>query len=242
MIDGEDKNYITQKGVIMNTNTNLKGEEAMELFSIIKQNNLLPKTVDKLMPLSFIGQAAVGFYRSKIKLMDQLNMTEAQRKATLSDGQDAGEMLLDIETRIGELAYKEPRLPPYKGNKQPRKPERLSIPKKRMEQSQAIAKHPEIVEKVKTQAKENEDIPTKTAVLSEINYQNEKKRRVEAEKNKPEIKAVISIEQIQYITALDRCIQVLPQKPPKRWDEAPLKEAKAKAKIIIKRLEVFNNG
>lgn len=35
--------------------------------------------------------------------MDQLGMTEAQRKATLRDGQDAGEMLLDIEARIGEL-------------------------------------------------------------------------------------------------------------------------------------------
>ncbi len=238
----------------MNTNSNLKGEEAMELFSLIKQNNLLPKTVDKLVPLSFIGQAAVGFYRSKIKLMDQLNMTEAQRKATLNDGQDAGEMLLDIETRIGELAAKEPKIEGKRkgglgtGRSQvlpsgkPPKHERLGIPKKRMEESQKIHKHPEIVAKIKAQAKENEDIPTRTAVISEINYQKEKKRRVEAEKNKPEIKAVISIEQIQYITALDRCIQVLPQKPPKRWNEASLKEAKAKAKIIIKRLEVFNNG
>ena len=58
----------------------------------------LPK-LDTLVPLSFIGQAAVTFYRNKIKLMNQLEVTEEQRKATLQDGQEAGELLLDIETR-----------------------------------------------------------------------------------------------------------------------------------------------
>jgi hypothetical protein len=81
----------------------MKGEEAVELFALIKQENLLPGKVEELVPLSFIGQAAVSFYRQKIKLMDQLKMTEDQRRATLRDGQDAGEMLLDIEARIGEL-------------------------------------------------------------------------------------------------------------------------------------------
>jgi hypothetical protein len=230
----------------VNINPEIKGEEAVELFSIIKRNNLLPTGIEDLVPLSFIGQAAVSFYRSKIKLMDQLNMTEAQRKATLKDGQEAGEMLLDIEVRIGELAYNEERVKPkHVGQSrvlpsgQPRKPERLGIPVKRMHQSQTIAKHPDIVEKVKAKARENEDIPTRTAVISEINYQKEKQRRIEAEKNKPEIKAVVSIEQVEYINALDRCISILPQKPPKRWDDDPLNEAKAKAKIIMKRLEVF---
>ena len=45
----------------------------------------LPK-LDTLVPLSFIGQAAVTFYRNKIKLMNQLEVTEEQRKATLQDG------------------------------------------------------------------------------------------------------------------------------------------------------------
>ena len=38
----------------------------------------------------------------------------------------------------------------------------------RMQQSQQIAKHPEIVERVKAKAKEADDIPTRTAVISEI--------------------------------------------------------------------------
>ncbi len=46
-------------------------------------------------------------------MMDDVHgrpLGEAQRKPTLSDGQDAGEMLLDIEAKIGELAYKEPQI------------------------------------------------------------------------------------------------------------------------------------
>jgi hypothetical protein len=232
----------------------MKGEEAVELFALIKQENLLPGKVEELVPLSFIGQAAVSFYRQKIKLMDQLKMTEDQRRATLRDGQDAGEMLLDIEARIGELAEKEERAKPVpiyreghraKGAKpsgQPPKHERLGIPEKRMQQSQAIHRHPDVVAKIKAQARENEDIPTKTAVLSEIKYEKEKKRREQAEKKRQEIKAVVNIEQTQYLNALDRCISILPQKPPKNWNEEALKEAIAKAKIIIKRLEVFHNG
>ena len=218
----------------------MKGEEAMEIFELVVKENLLPETIDELVPLSFIGQAAVSFYRTQLKVMKDLNMTEAQRKVTLRDGQDAGELLLDIEKRVGELAYKEPRVPPKGGKKEPRKPERLGLKRKRMESAQAIAGHPDVVEKVKKQARANEDIPTKTAVLSEIKYEKEKERRKTAEGKKQEIKAIISIEQVQYINALDRCIHILPQKPPKQWDDAGLKEAKAKAKIIIKLLEVFN--
>ncbi len=92
-------------------------------------------------------------------------MAEAQRKKTLKDGQEAGELLLDIETRIGEIAIKAPRTAPEpmrtpKGNligtkrsKEPLKHERLGITERRMRQSEAIAKHPEVVEKVKAQAR-----------------------------------------------------------------------------------------
>ena len=225
----------------------LKGEEAVELFKLIKANNLLPGKINDLVPLSFIGQAAVSFYRAKIKVMDQLKMTEEQRRATLRDGQDAGEMLLDIEARIGELAEKETRARPMwdsrvhgsKPSGKPPKAERLGIPQKRMEQSQAIAKHPEIVEKVKAQARENEDIPTRTAVINQIRYEKEKARQKEADAKREDSKAIIDIEQVQYINALDRVISILPQQPPKKWDNDSFKEAKVKAKIIMKRLEVF---
>ena len=166
----------------------MKGEKAVEIFSLIKKNNLLPTKLEDLQPLSFIGQAAVKFYRDKIKLMDQLKMTEDQRKATLKDGQQAGEMLLDIETRIGEIAMKETRilgkpessqpgrLSGSKPSGKPPKHERLNMNEKKMRQAQQIAKHPNIVAQIKAKAIENEDIPTKTAVLGEI----KRRKQVEA--------------------------------------------------------------
>lgn len=172
----------------------MKGEKAMEVFNIIKSKGMLPTKLDELVPLSFIGQAAVEFCTSKIKLMDKLGIAEEQRQATLRDGQDAGELLLEIESRIGQIAEKEPsavrdiQRTNGKFNKpsgKPPKHERLGLERKRMHQAQQIAKHPDVVQKIKETAKRNEDIPTKTAVLSEIKYQREKQKRKEGAFDKP---------------------------------------------------------
>jgi len=230
----------------------MKGEQAMEIFNLVKAKKMLPTKLDELVPMSFIGDLAVKFAQEKINLMEKLNMAESQRKATLKDGQGAGELLLTIEGRIGKIALKEKpaKSIPIKTKKgfsgatpsgERPKHERLGMNRKKMDQSQQIAKHPEIVEKVKARAKENEDIPTKTAVLSEIKYQKEKVRRKKSEtfrNNKTKLQ--ISIEESVYVTALDRCATVLPSVPPKTWSEGGFQMAKAKANIIIKRLEVFN--
>ena len=84
---------------------------------------------------------------------------------SLVSGQKAGEMLLDIEARIGEMLpsneeiarqrseqYKGRPLTKQKGLKQ--RPEGLTV--LRAHQARAISKHPEIVERVKAQARENE--------------------------------------------------------------------------------------
>jgi hypothetical protein len=53
-----------------------------------------------------------GWYRlAQVTLNFRFHMTEEQRKVTLRDGQDAGEMILDIERRIRELAEKETSTP-----------------------------------------------------------------------------------------------------------------------------------
>ena len=130
---------------------------------------------------------------------DILKMTEKQRKATflvpgtlsidrepeifvlsLKDGQDAGDMLLDIEGRIGEIALKEEKAKPpqtksgkFTVRETPIIPkhERLRMNKVRMENSQQISKNPKIVERVKAQARENEDIKKAGKnLISRLNY------------------------------------------------------------------------
>jgi hypothetical protein len=233
------------------TKKEMEGEEAMEMFKLVKSQGGLPTTIDDLVPISFIGQAAVKFYQAKIKLMDQLGMTEAQRKATLRDGQDAGEMLLDIEARIGELAMAEKQVQPKvtstgpgtiaaRPSGQPPKHERLGLPsEKHMRNAQTIHNNPIIVAKIKAQARENEDIPTKTAVLNAIHYEKEKERQAAAAPVKEAMRRAYPEKDMLYINSLDQCIRVLPQKPHQDWNENAFREAKAKAIIIKNRLEVF---
>jgi hypothetical protein len=47
----------------------MKGEQAVEIFSLARAKGLLPEKLTDLVPLSFIGQAAVSFYRAKIKMI-----------------------------------------------------------------------------------------------------------------------------------------------------------------------------
>jgi len=148
-------------------------EESVKIFDLVVKNKMLPATMDKLVPLSFIGTAAVQFYRSKVKLIDQLGASEEQRKATLADGQDAGVMLLNIEAKIGELLPKPQELMSKGGGSGPqgRQTRKRLLPEKREYQARVIHRNPAAVAEVIKEAEENEDIPTKTAVLNKIKHQ-----------------------------------------------------------------------
>ena len=167
-------------------------EEAVKIFDLAVRQGGLPATLDKLVPLSFIGAAAVKFYQAKVKLMNQLGITEAQRKATLEDGQDAGEMLLNIEARIGELlpAVEEARkigtsqgraIADGKLERSTARPE--GITDKRAHYARTIHRNPAAVAEVIREAEENEDIPTKTAVLNKIRAQKAEEACQEARKS-----------------------------------------------------------
>jgi hypothetical protein len=230
-----------------------KGEEAMELFKLIRASNLLPSKPEELKPLIFIGQAAMQFYGSVIKSFKGLPEFEAQHRATLKDGQDAGEMLLDLEVKFGEAALKEPQIQgkfikekgesAFRGavpSGTPPKHERLGLPEKRMRQYETLAKHPEVVAKIKAQARENEDLPSRTAALNAISYEKEKTRQKEVDARRGKEQETYPEDQLLYIMALDKCIHALPQKPPADWNQKAFKEAEVKARILIKRLSVFN--
>jgi len=149
-------------------------EEAVEIFDLVIKNRMLPEKIGELIPLSFIGQTAVNFYRGKVALMEKLGIAEEQQAATLADGQDAGRMLLTIEARIGELLD----TPDYYQGKGLRKGEKakeiskhregLGISNKQTKHARTIARHPEAVAEVIQEAEDNEDIPTKTAVLNKV--------------------------------------------------------------------------
>ena len=183
----------------------------------------------------------MSFYKAKVKLMDQLGMTEDQRKATLSDGQDAGRMLLDIEARIGELYAAVPRKTKDGSStayKEAVGGDSHSKEHKRAEGSQAIHRNPAAVAAVIAEAEENEDIPTKTAVLNRIRYETEKQR---SSKQKEKDALEMTISGIEYQGKLMRVLDILPTRPPRELNDKDFAAIRGLVAIIFKRLEAFND-
>jgi len=208
---------------------------------IKREPNFLARPLADLLPMRFMGEVAVNAYRGLIKRLDDLPLSLEEKESRLKDGQDAGKALLMIEARIGELlpspdaTYKASRVPSGKGQR--------SLPGKMTPQqahrARAIAHHPHEVEEVIREAEENEDIPTKTAVLNKIAYKQELARKKNGrEATQFEMKG----EAFLYLTKLQQALSFIPATPPKDLLERDFITIKALALLIIKRLEVFQNG
>lgn len=224
----------------------------MEIFNeLIKYNpGLLQKPIEELVPISFVGNAAVQAYRALVSKLADLPMTEKQKKKTLADGQDAGKMLLAIEARIGELLPNEEeaeRIGRSLGGKvrhgqQGIRAYPAEITKHGARSARIIARHPRTVAEIIQEAEYNEDIPTKTAVLNRVRFEQERERRKKASvREKPEI--IMSLEEESYLLKLERTISVCPKQSdiPRDWHEEPFKRACSMARIIYNRLEVLIN-
>lgn len=167
----------------------MEEKKAVEVFDLVVKHRMLPEKIEDLVPLSFIGQAAVNFHREKVALMDRLGMAEDQKRETLKDGQDAGRMLLTIEARIGELLPDSKEAMSTQRPGQPRRGPRQQRPdgitSRRATTARTIARHPEAVAQVIQEAEDNEDIPTKTAVLNKVKADQEKEKREAFEREHP---------------------------------------------------------
>ncbi len=225
-----------------------------EVFAALikREPKWLDRPIQDLVKMQAVGSVFLDTHRSILRKLKtgQIALAEDDRRARLAEGQAIGRALLDVEAKIGELSLQEPqaRGPGAGGGKgglpsgQPPKHKRLGLSSDHaMVNAQAIARHPEAVAQVIAEAKHNEDIPTKTAVLNKIRFDAERERRIKAEKReKPQ--SVLSLEQAQYLNTLERVISILPARPPKDWNEPAFKRAQAMAEIIIKRLEAFIDG
>lgn len=206
----------------------------------------LDRPLKDLLPLRFMGEVAVNAYRGLIKRLDDLPLSLEEKESRLKDGQDAGIALLAIEAKIGELSKAEPDLPHTRHDRLPKgadhpkeKHERLKMTRAQMHRAQAIASHPAEVDEVIKEAKKNEDIPTKTAVLNKIAYKRELER-VKGTREKTQIE--MAADAYGYYIKLQEALSLIPIKPPKEIREKDLIRIKAIVLLIIKRLEVFNNG
>lgn len=184
----------------------------MEVFKeLVKRDpNFLALPMEQLVPISFIGDAAVAAYRTIIGQLKRMDKLTEQNEKTLRDGQDAGKMQLLIQAAIGGKLREE--LPDHGGGGG-----RAGVPKvttamseKQRRTARTIARHPEAIEEVIKEAQENEDIPTKTAVLNKIAYKEE---RAHKEEQRDKSKGEMGADTMSYLIHLDQAYGLIKDTP-----------------------------
>jgi hypothetical protein len=170
----------------------------MNTFDVAIKNKMLPATMEELVPLSFMGRAAVKAYTEKIKAMKELGIAEEQREATLSDGQDAGEMLIRIETRIGEICSRLETKEHQRGGRPKKnsdsskitvstdtktaKIKEMKLPKTKARNYEIMNANPEAVEQAIAKAREDEEIPTASDVINIVHSRDKASKQKEKSK------------------------------------------------------------
>ena len=147
---------------------------------ITVQAKQLPDNLPDLAAFVLVGREKLTAVRAEIRAIDKLQLAEDVRQQKRDEAQMLSEALLDAEGRIGELTKAIPKAPPDRGNQYTGgKPTALSqsqksksevitdlgFTPKQVERFEILANNPDVVEEVKREARENDDIPTRTRVI-----------------------------------------------------------------------------
>ena len=142
----------------------------------------LPSNIEDLSKFVLIGREKMVAIRAEIRAIDKLGLAKGVRRQKLEEAQMISEAVLDAEVRIGSLTSLLPKA--SSGDRKSdgikictaehfEKPKSESIRALGFSQSQiqrfeTLAKHPEIVEQAKADARASEDIISRSLVLSKI--------------------------------------------------------------------------
>ncbi len=145
---------------------------------IILQTQNLPNKIEDLAKFVLVGREKLVSVRAEIRAINKLELAEEVREQKKEEAQMLAEALIDAEVRIGDLLKTIPKAQGIRTDI--RKPidtsvekletkkqtiERLGFNQKQAERFETLASNKDIVEQVKAEARENEDIPTRSRVL-----------------------------------------------------------------------------
>lgn len=159
----------------------------------VKEFANLPATIEGLTKFVLFGREKIKSVRAEIRAIDQLGLATDVREQKLAEAQMLSGALLDAERKIGEFTLKmptnvgvgrwnkerqrqteqdtketgehqQPTGGPLIKDKKDRIKE-LGLNRRQVQRFEVLAKNPEVVEQVKREAQENDDIPTRSRVL-----------------------------------------------------------------------------
>lgn len=146
----------------------------------------LPAAPEDLAKFILVGREKLTSVRAEIRAIDKLNLAQEVRDQKRDEARMLSEALLDAEVRIGELFKQMPTAQGARTDIQHRftaepklmtKQEAtasLGFDSNQVKRFETLADHPEEVEQIKAEARENDDLPTRTAVLNLVKYKKEK--------------------------------------------------------------------
>lgn len=198
-----------------------------EIQTVSKQ---LPDTLEDLSRFALVGREKLVAVRAEIRAIEKVGLAQEVREQKLKEAQDISEAVLDAEVKIGELMAKVPKATKDNARKQIDSTVDLIKPKsevireagftpKQVERFQTLATHPEIVEQAKAEARENDDIVSRSLVL---NLVKEKKREELREQRNIEIQSQLEREKTDNhidIFTTDKKYRVIYADPPWRYND-----------------------
>ena len=161
----------------------------MESLVRYKENLPFNNNVEDIAVFALFNREKLNSVRAEIRAMDKLQLAEEVRNQKKEEAQLLAEALLDAEVRLGELFQQ---LPKAQGNRtdltsshqcyeveselidtgvdksktKKETIESLGFNQKQAERFETLAKNKDLVEQVKQEARENDDVATRTQVLS----------------------------------------------------------------------------
>lgn len=163
----------------------------------------LPDTIEDLGRFVLVGREKLTAVRAAIRAIDRVQLAQEVRDQKMEEARMLSEALLDAEVRLGEMTKAIPRAPGARTDIQPtdtavgrlatgevvsdssitnQKPksaviQSLGFTPKQVERFETLADNKDLVEQVKRDARENDDIPTRTQVLNLASYRKKQQEQ-----------------------------------------------------------------
>jgi len=209
----------------------MKNEEAYAAL-IKREPNWLARPVEELVKIQAVGSVYLAGHRQLLKKIKsgEIHIAEEDRKTRLAEGQICGEALLDIEVKIGQMLPSAEEMKKLAGGGASQKDAagrftggggNVTLPEgyrrkdggshNKAQYARALAANPAAVAAIKAEAKRNEDIPTKTAVINRIKLDALKKKVAKQEMVKDQERPDINIIALDVYNKLADCYAKLLQ-------------------------------
>ena len=172
--------------------------------SIAVSSNNLPGTLEDLSKFVLVGREQLVAVRAAIRAIDKVGVAQEVRKQKLKEGQEIAEAVLDAEVRIGELMREVPKASGGDRRSENFKSDTaVTFEKSKTDtlkqagftgsdekirqmahRFETLAAHPEIVAQAKAEARENDDIVTRSLVLEKVKQKQQEEREEHREEQR----------------------------------------------------------